>query len=180
MAVGDFDRLLPDRNRAVHIGACFPAPSPAAAARASAMFIRVFESCERVAWNFERFRQDDFATRFRTSSIRRLNNERDEIHRSFSSVKKSFSFSLSLLLFLQFCFSPPLFSISISLALVSPFRWESGHNKSSGFFHFDFAFYRVATLLPGNKHFHIARIEYFRERERERERESRIRGSIPW
>lgn len=114
---------------------------------------------------------NDFATRFRTSSIRRLNNERDEIHRSFSSVKKSFSFSLSLLLFLQFCFSPPLFSISISLALVSPFRREPGHNKSSGFFHFDFAFYRVATLLPGNKHFHIAWIEYFRERERERKRE---------
>lgn len=44
---------------------------------------------------------------FRTSSIRRLNNERDEIQPSFSSVKKSFSFSLSLSL--SFTLPPVLF-----------------------------------------------------------------------
>lgn len=47
---GCFDRLLPDRNRAVHIGAYFPAPSPAAAARvpqcSSAYSNRVKESRE--------------------------------------------------------------------------------------------------------------------------------------
>lgn len=93
---------------------------------------------------------------FRTSSIRRLNNERDEIQPSFSSVKKSFSFSLSLSLFYSsssFVF-PPLFSPFLLSLAVSRFRRESEHNKSSGFFHFDFAFYRVATLLPENKHFH--------------------------
>lgn len=62
---------------------------------------------------------NDFATRFRTSSIRRLNNERDEIHRSFLSVKKSFSFSLSLSYSSSSFVFPPRFFLFLFPSLSS-------------------------------------------------------------
>lgn len=101
-----FDQRRTNRNRAMHTVMLPEAERSKRFPPSCSMFSDVFPSRRvKKSRKISNDQPDDFAT-FRTSSIRGLNNERDEIRRSFLPVGRCKSFGLLFCFFSYFpCFS---------------------------------------------------------------------------